>query len=88
MKITYSKSFKKSFKKKIENNPELEKKFWNKIELFLKEPYHSNLKTHKLTGKLKDLWSFRIDYDIRVIFYFTNDNNAVFISMGSHDEVY
>ena len=88
MKITYSKSFKKSFKKKIENNPELEKKFWNKIELFLKEPYHSNLKTHKLTGKLKDLWSFRIDYDIRVIFYFNNDNNAVFISMGSHDEVY
>lgn len=88
MKITYSKSFKKSFKKKIEKNPELEKKFWNKIELFLKEPYHSNLKTHKLTGKLKELWSFRIDYDIRVIFYFNNDNNAVFISMGSHDEVY
>jgi mRNA-degrading endonuclease YafQ of YafQ-DinJ toxin-antitoxin module len=53
VKITYSNSFKKSFKNKIKNNPELEEKFWNKVELFLKDPYHPNLKTHKLTGELR-----------------------------------
>jgi len=50
--------------------------------------FEPQLKTHKLTGKLQDLWSFSIDYDLRVIFYFVNETNAVFVDIGSHDEVY
>ena len=49
-----------------------------------------NEKTHKLSGKLKGLWSFSIEYDLRVVFFFTNDKpkKAVFVDMGTHDEVY
>lgn len=56
--------------------------------MFTLDPYDQRLKTHKLSGKLKDLWSFTVDYDERVLFYFTEDEKAVFVDIGSHDEVY
>jgi len=68
----------------------LEQEFWIRLELFANEPFAPLLKTHKLTGKLKDLWSFSVDYDLRVIFYFTDDKpkKAVFVDIGTHKEVY
>ena len=88
MKVSFSSAFKRAFKKRIKGNTELEEKFWQKLELFILDPYDSSLKTHKLSGKLKEFWSFSVDYDERVLFYFTEDKNAVFIDIGSHDEVY
>ena len=60
------------------------------MELFINDPFDSKLKTHKLSGKLKGLWSFSIEYDLRVVFFFTNDKTkkAVFVDIGTHDEVY
>lgn len=60
------------------------------LEVFIIDPFNSRLKTHKLSGKLKDLWSFSIDQDLRVVFYFTKDKpkKAVFVDIGNHDEVY
>ena len=69
---------------------EFEPEFWNSLELFVNKPFSPQLKTHKLTGKLKDLWSFSADYDLRVIFYFTDDKTkmAVFVDIGTRKEVY
>jgi len=87
--VTFSSSFKKLFNKKIKNNKKLEKKFFKALKIFINNPFSPQLKTHKLTGILKDLWSFSIDYDIRVIFYFKKKNKGtVFIDIGGHDEVY
>lgn len=87
--ISFSSSFKNVFKKKIKNNKRIEKAFWNCVEIFIDEPFNRKLKTHKLTGNLKDLWSFSIEFDLRVIFYFTAKNKkVVFIDIGTHDEVY
>lgn len=33
-------------------------------------------------------WSFSLDFNERVLFYFTEDGKAVFVDIGSHDEVY
>ncbi|WP_036482618.1 type II toxin-antitoxin system YafQ family toxin [Myxosarcina sp. GI1] len=88
MKVSFSSSFKRTFKKKIRKKLDLEIKFWQKIERFTIDPYDPSLKTHKLSGKLQELWSFSVDYDLRVLFYFTNEGNAVFVDIGSHDEVY
>lgn len=89
MEIAFSSSFKRAFKKKIKGRNEIEDLFWEVTALFIQDPFHSSLKTHKLTGKLKNLWSFSIEYDLRVIFYFEEKNSkAVFVNIGSHDEVY
>jgi addiction module RelE/StbE family toxin len=88
MEVSFSSSFKRSFKKRIKGNVDLEARFWERVERFSADPYDPSMKTHKLSGKLKDFWSFSIDYDERVLFYFTEDNRAVFVDVGSHDEVY
>lgn len=62
--------------------------FWKRTELFLKNPFDPALKTHKLSGRLKDLWAFSLGYDLRVVFYFFSPDQAVFVDIGTHDEVY
>jgi addiction module RelE/StbE family toxin len=54
----------------------------------MKSPFDRTLRTHKLSGKLQDLWSFSIGYDLRVVFYFVEENRVVFVDIGKHDEVY
>jgi len=86
--VAFSSSFKRVFKKKIKRNKELEEIFWKKLEKFIKDPFTKELKTHKLTGRLQGLWSFSLEYDLRVIFFFAEDNKVVLVDIGSHEEVY
>jgi len=88
MKVAFSSNFKKAYKKRIRFDAEKQIKILECITLFINDPYHPKLKTHKLTGQLRDLWSFSIEYDLRIIFYFLNDEEAVFEDIGTHDEVY
>lgn len=81
MKIYYSTKFAKEYKKlpkKIKLAAE------KKEKLFRENPYYPQLKTHKLTGKLKDYWSFSIDYQYRIIFEFADKNIIWFHSIGTH----
>jgi mRNA-degrading endonuclease YafQ of YafQ-DinJ toxin-antitoxin module len=89
MEVSFSDYFKKAFRKRI-NTTDTEQLFWDKLEVFVSDPFESKLKTHRLSGKLKELWSFSLDYNLRVVFYFTKDKpkKAVFIDIGTHDEVY
>lgn len=86
--LIWGSSFKRSFRKTIENNQYLKKKFVETIEIFVENPFHPALRTHKLSGRLKGLWAFSIDYDCRVIFKFMDDGSALLIDIGTHDEVY
>ena len=88
IKVSFSSSFQRAFKKRIKGNTKLKSRFWAKLEIFTNNPFDPSLRTHKLSGKLKDLWSFSVEYDQRVIFYFTDEENVVFIDIGNHDEVY
>jgi len=88
IKVAFSSSFKRAFKKKIKRNRTLEEIFWKKLEKFMREPFSKELKTHKLSGQLKDLWSFSIGYDMRVIFFFAEKDKVVLVDIGTHEEVY
>jgi len=89
MEVAFSNSFKKSFRKRIQAT-EFESDYWSCIEKFIEDPFTEDLKTHKLSGKLKGSWSFSVAFDLRVVFYFTKDKpkKAVFVDIGKHDEVY
>lgn len=56
----------------------------DRLALFVREPFHPSLKTHKLSGKLKGFLAFSIDYRIRVIFEFPNKNRVLLHSIGDH----
>jgi addiction module RelE/StbE family toxin len=89
MEVSFSNSFKKAFRKRIQGTGN-EVLFWDVLNLFINNPFDDRLRTHKLSGKLKSLWSFSIDYNLRIVFFFTKDKptKAVLVDIGTHDEVY
>jgi addiction module RelE/StbE family toxin len=86
--ITFSSSFKRAFKRRIAGKIEREEKFRSKLEVFKSNPFEASLKTHKLSGKLKDYWSFSLEYNLRIVFYFAENEKVVFVDISSHKEVY
>jgi len=88
IKAIWDGGFKRSYKKRIKIDSNLKKKFWEKMEIFLNDPFSNQLKTHKMSGKLKGFWAFSVDDDCRVVFEFIGDDSALLIDVGSHDEVY
>lgn len=85
MRITTTKKFDKQFRKQPQK---IQKEFSNRIELFLIDLYNPILNTHKLSGKLKDLWSFNVSGDIRVVFDRSFGDVVVLEAIGSHSELY
>ncbi|MGM0760693.1 MAG: type II toxin-antitoxin system YafQ family toxin [Thermodesulfobacteriota bacterium] len=86
--IVWDQGFKRSYRKRISRHPQLHKQFHSKMALFIEDPFAPQLKTHKLSGKLKGLWAFSIDDNYRVLFEFLNQNKVLLIDFGTHDEVY
>jgi|AntRauTorcE11897_2_1112592.scaffolds.fasta_scaffold163678_1 addiction module RelE/StbE family toxin len=85
MKIVTNKKFDKGVKKQpIKIQKELKKRLY----LFFEDMNHPILKTHKLSGKLKDLWSFNITGDVRVVFDKSQKNVIILVDIGSHSELY
>jgi mRNA interferase YafQ len=91
--LTTDPSFKRSFKRLTRENPQLQEKILEILELLSKDPFIPSLKSHKLAGKLDGLWSCSVAYDCRIIFAFRKDTTTeedliVLVDIGSHDEVY
>jgi mRNA-degrading endonuclease YafQ of YafQ-DinJ toxin-antitoxin module len=86
--IAFSSFFKRALKKNIAGKVSLETRFWERVDLFKNNPFDPKLRTHKLSGKLKELWSFSIQYDVGVIFSFAGQEQVIFVDIGSHKEVY
>lgn len=79
------------FERKLSNlsqkGVDLKKKISKTLNLLKKDVYSSVLRTHKLSGKLKNLYACSIDYDYRIVFVF--DAEFVYLlNIGTHEEVY
>ncbi len=93
MKLVAYKSFKRAFKKLIKKNPQLQDKVLGILDLLENDPFTPSLKSHKLTGDLDRYWSCSVNYDCRIIFTFSKDEESeetliILVDIGSHDEVY
>lgn len=60
----------------------------DRVEIFRKNTRDPRLRTHPLTGKLKGLLSFSLNYSKRVVFVYLGKERTLLIDVGSHDEVY
>ncbi|MDP3710270.1 MAG: type II toxin-antitoxin system mRNA interferase toxin, RelE/StbE family [bacterium] len=59
--------------------------FLEKEGLFLRNPFHSSLETHKLHGKYKEYWAFTVIGQYRIMFRFMdNDKDIGFVNIGTH----
>ena len=77
----YAPAFIKQFNKL---DKDLKREVLEKIELFKDKNNHSILKVHKLHGRFKESYSFYVNYKIRIIFMWFQ-NEVAFLAIGDHD---
>jgi mRNA-degrading endonuclease RelE of RelBE toxin-antitoxin system len=69
--------------------PEIIKKKAKKQEqIFKNNPFHPSLHTEKLLPKWKNVWSFRVDLNYRIIFKALGNDRVVFTAIGPHNSIY
>ncbi|TAL48573.1 MAG: type II toxin-antitoxin system mRNA interferase toxin, RelE/StbE family [Chitinophagaceae bacterium] len=56
-----------------------------RVEILKNDCFDHRLKTHKLKGKFKNIWSFSVTYSYRIVFEFVGENEVLFIEIGNHD---
>ncbi len=91
--VFWENSFRRALKRLLRKSPQLQQKVTEVLVLLESDPFTPSIKTHKLQGDLKELWSCSVEYDCRIIFAFEPLENSeeeliVLIDIGSHDDVY
>ena len=88
IKIDSTEQFDRRLAKICSKKPKVAIILVNALRLITKTELSSaSLKIHKLTGELKDRYTFSLSYDLRVIFR-KNTNHILLVNIGSQDEVY
>ncbi|MEE8131895.1 MAG: type II toxin-antitoxin system mRNA interferase toxin, RelE/StbE family [Candidatus Paceibacterota bacterium] len=74
------------FEKRYKKIPKkIKEKAKEKEKIFRDNPFHPPLGTHKLSGKDKEYWAFWINYSYRIKFIFLNNEEVLFLDIGTHD---
>lgn len=79
--VYYATGFKKALDKLASAEKDRAK---NKLQLFRRDPFNPQLKTHKLSGKLQQYWSFSITYQLGILFEFIDKESVGLIDIGTH----
>lgn len=87
MNIKYHKNFIKHFKLRIEPNPKLDKRFQERLNLFVENRNNPILADHQLTGDKTEFRAFSLTGDIRVV-YKELAKEIILYDVGSHNQVY
>ena len=82
MQIIYSPIFLRQYKK-LESD--IQQHAESKEQIFRNNPFDMRLKTHKLHGRLSDLWAFSVTNKIRIAFEFEKNQSFTFHTIGDHD---
>ena len=81
MKITYTKRFKKNYKKFSEKDKGIIKK---KIKILSLDLIHPSLRTKKIKGT-DGLFECSVNMDIRIIWTYYNNEIIILLDIGHHD---
>ena len=87
MKFRIAIALDKRLQKLFKTDSKLSIKIEKQLKLFSQDHRHPSLKTHKLSGKLDNLWSISITKSLRMT-YILDKEEATFTDFGAHDQVY
>jgi addiction module RelE/StbE family toxin len=85
MKVKFQKSFTSQFKELSKTQKRL---VTDAIELFTEDPMHDSLRNHPLKDKWANYRSVTADDDLRLHYRVINKDTALFVAVGTHDELY
>ena len=64
---------------------ETQQRVVKRLAIFQKDPFNPQLKTHKLSGRIRGYWSFSVDYSNRIMFEFVGEESVGLIDIGPHE---
>lgn len=79
--ILFTPEFKRDYRKL---SAEMKTALKERGKLLQENPFHPLLKTHKLTGTLKECWAYSVDFRVRVLFQFNSKTEIVLLRVGDH----
>jgi addiction module RelE/StbE family toxin len=85
MKVKFQNSFTLQFTKLSKAQRELVKEA---IELFADDPMHDSLRNHPLREQWADYRSITADNDLRLHYRIVDKDTALFVAVGSHEQLY
>lgn len=88
MKAKFSESIQRELVQIYKKDKKLSNRIEKQIKLFKENPNHPSLRTHKLSGKVENLWSISITMSVRMIYLQITDEQVLFVKIGTHREVY
>lgn len=81
--------YEKQFKKQYKNLPKkIQLQFYERLELFLKNPSVPTLRNHPLKGKYLGYWSINVSGDIRALYKMEGKTIIIFALIGTHSKLY
>lgn len=83
--IDFTKGFIKQFKLL---RPKQKERFYERLELFKKDPHSKRLRDHALKGKYTGYRSIDIEGDLRALYCVKGDVIVIFVFIGSHSQLY
>ncbi|MCB9808979.1 type II toxin-antitoxin system mRNA interferase toxin, RelE/StbE family [Candidatus Nomurabacteria bacterium] len=66
-------------------DPQLRQEIYEKVGLFKDPANHDRLRVHVLRGNLSGFWSFSVNYKIRIVFEYRDNETVNLLSVGGHD---
>ncbi len=87
MYYTFSIAVQRQLKEISKKDQKLSQKIYKQLSIFLKDPKHPSLRTHKLLGRMKNQYSISVTQGFRMTYILSGDR-AHFTKIGTHDEVY
>ena len=83
--IDFTNGFIKQFKQLRENQ---KTRFYERLELFKKDPHDRVLRDHALKGKYTGYRSIDIEGDLRALYYINGNRIVIPAFTGSHAQLY
>jgi len=83
--IDFTKDFSKQFKVLL---PKQKERFYERIDLFKKNPHDKALRDHALKGKYRGYRSIDIEGNLRALYYVKGDRIVIFGFIGTHSQLY
>jgi len=79
----------KNFQKKLDKlPPKIQDKFFDRVDLFIKDKFNPVLNNHSVEAAYPKWRSINVTGDYRALFEEKGESLAVFMTIGTHSELY
>ena len=85
--LVTAKRFQKKLKAFLLRRPDMTTVIEERLDILRTDPWDARLKTHRLSGTLRNCHACAISYEYRLIFSIAK-NMIELLAIGTHDEVY